>query len=301
MGGGTDIYPYAKAHGGMCLSMAINIRQEIVLDTASSIKGLKYPDGANADFYKAFFNQFDLWPVKMNAIFDGEITGGIGSSAAAAVALVGAIAKAQNIKYDLDEIAQIAWNIEVNKLDLFGGKQDQWAAAHGGVNLFKFGGKFNGGVETIPLSFSFIEPVLPYLMLFHTGKNRKNSKIQEGFKELTEDKIQYLDALKGLVPEAIKAIHKGDIDMFAKLFNLSWEYKKMSNDGVSNEAIELLVSKAKKSGAMALRLTGAGGGGYAIMVVPMEIQNRFKKEMENIGMKWVDFSIDFQGLSVRQI
>lgn len=292
-GSGTDIDPYASLFGGVCLSMAINLRQEIVFD--DSLPESLIPKGADWKFYDKFFEMLDYRPKHFRADFDGEITGGIGSSAAAAVALVGAIAKARDIKYDRDEVARVAWNVEVNGLKMFGGRQDQWAAAHGGVNVFEFMGD---KVITTPLSPEFIKPILPSLMLFHTGKNRKNPKIQENFKELTDDQIQYLDAIKGLVPEAIKAIGKGKVKTFAELLDLSWEYKKMSNRGVSNDEIDGLFDKAKKCGALAGKVCGAGESGYVLFVVEPEKQKLFK---EKIGLKWMDWDVSWDGLSVRRI
>ena len=162
LGGGSDVSPYCDLYSGMVLSMAINLRQEVELtiDDKDHYGELTFPLEGNRNFYKTIIEQlgFSQREVGLVARFDGEITGGIGSSAAATVALVGAIAKAKGIKYDKDEIARVAWNMEVNKLGLFGGKQDQWAAAHGGVNVFRFE---NGRVETISLSPSFIKPLLP--------------------------------------------------------------------------------------------------------------------------------------------
>jgi len=150
LGGGSDLSPYCDLYGGMVLSMAINLRQEIELtiDNKDHYGDLTFPLGGSLNFYKTIIEQLGLSQreVGLVAKFDGEITGGIGSSASATVALVGAIAKARDIKYDKDEIARVAWNIEVNILKMFGGKQDQWAAAHGGVNVFEFK---NGKVETI--------------------------------------------------------------------------------------------------------------------------------------------------------
>lgn len=292
MGGGSDVSPYCDLYGGACLSMAINIRQEIIFD--DSLPESVIPKGADWKFYDKFFELLDYRPKHFRASFDGEITGGLGSSASAAVALIGAVAKARDIKYDKDEIARVAWNIEVNELGLFGGKQDQWAAAYGGVNLFEFKDK----VTTTQLSPSFIKPLLPYLMLFHTGKNRKSPKIQENFLKLTGDKIQYLDALKTLVPEAIRAISKKDIKYFSELLDLSWVYKKMSNNDASNKEINDLFDKAKEFGALSGKILGAGQGGYCIFIVKPDKQKRF---LEKIGLKQIDFDISWDGLLVRKI
>ena len=115
---------------------------------------------------------------------------------------------------------------------------------------------------------------------------------------MTEDQIRYLDDIKELVPETIKVIQKGDIKELGALLNVSWEYKKRSNKGVSNKEVDNLMDKAKKLGALGGKICGAGENGYCFFLVDPLRQEQFKKD---IGIKWVDFSIDWSGLSVRRI
>jgi D-glycero-alpha-D-manno-heptose-7-phosphate kinase len=289
-GGGTDIPTYKN--GGMVLNMAINLRQEIkILDNVNWFGGLMniWPDGGSENFYKAFLPD-SYW---YEAEFDGEITGGIGSSAGAAVAIVGATERLKGHKIDLDKIAEKAWEIETKKLKMFGGKQDQYASAYGGVNLITFRDR----PHVIQLSPSFIESVKDSILLFHTGENRKSGKIQEGFKKLSKEQIKYLDKMRDLVMPGLRAIDEGDVKRFGKLLTESWELKKKSNSGVSNEKIDKLFEKGKKLGALGWKLLGAGGGGYCIFIVPKK-QEEFKKK---IGIKWVDYSIDWNGLDTRII
>lgn len=253
------------------------------------------PDGANSGFYIPFFEKDKIHSLMgLKAKFDGEITGGIGSSASAAVALLGALHKLTGKEINPKEIAEEAWDIEVNNCGLFGGKQDQYAAAFGGVNVFEFGKE----VKVNSLMPSFIEPIKDSILLFHTGSNRKSSNIQEGLKKLSKAQIFHLDQIKNLTIEAIKVIGSGDIKKFGELLSLSWEYKKKSNKGVSTDKVDKLFDKAKELGAYGGKLCGSGGGGYCIFIVEPSRQEEFKK---NIGIKWVDYQISYDGLSTRII
>src|SRR3972149_394992 len=299
-GGGTDVGEYATKYGGLVLNLAINLRQRIKLSApANSYKEIlkipSYPKGANPMFYQAFFDEFNAKDVLLDAEFDGEITGGIGSSASAAVALIGAISRYKNLNLTRDQIAERAWDIEINKLNLFGGKQDQYAAAYGGLNAMEFKDK----VTVAPLNVSLIEPLLPYLMLFHTP-NRKSSKIQEGLRTITSSQKQALDYIKQSVVEGIEILQAKEMERFATLMKTTWEAKKVSNQ-VTNPDIDKLYDKALKSGAMAGKIMGTGGGGYLLLMVPPDKQFDFKKDFVTKDVKWIDFSPDWQGLETRII
>ena len=301
-GGGTDLPEYASRFGGLVINMAINLRSHFTLFTGDDIYD---PEAQNSvpylgkrEFVYAFREEFginDMHLSKFNSSFDGILEAGLGSSASSAVAIIGAINKAQNLKLSLDQIARIAWDIEVNKLKLFGGQQDQYAAAFGGVNVMEFKDR---KVNITPLAKGFIKPLFPYLILFYTGQNRKSAVIQEGFKKLTKDQVWALDRIKDLAFKAIDPIAKGDYIKVGALLDEAWEWKKLSNKGVTNPEIDAIYSKAKELGAYGFKCCGAGGGGFAICIInPKERQEFIKK----LGLEWYDFSIDFNGLEVVDI
>ena len=298
-GGGTDVSPYCDEYGGLCVNMAINLRQKLTLYSEDDIYEHPYvtvPSLGSEKFYYTILEEFKINGGHLSSIkaeFDGLIESGIGSSASAAVCLVGAINKRLNLGMSLDQIAEKAWDIEVNKLRLFGGKQDQYAAAYGGVNVMEFK---KDGVKITPLAKGFIEPLLPSLTLFYTGTNRKSAKIQEGFKKLTKDQIWALDRIKRLAFNAIDPIAKGDYIKVGALLDDAWELKKLSNKGVTNNIIDEIYAKAKELGAYGGKCCGAGGGGFMLFVVNPEEREKFIKEL---GLEWWDFSPCWQGLETR--
>lgn len=290
LGGGTDIPTYSDKFGGLCLNIAINIRQHFEI-TDSNGKDNVYPKGANPKFYEEFYKQFGWTPETCVSTFDGILESGLGSSAAAAVALVGALSRYNNMNLSKEDIAEMAWHIEINKIGLYGGRQDQYASSFGGCNLFEFG----KGVKVTRLD-GFIEKVLPSLTLFYLGKNRRSANIQEGFKKLSQQQIMKLDEIKASVLEGSKIIATGDIEKFGRLMDKAWQMKKISNKGVSNNEIDKIYDKALKLGAFGGKIMGAGGGGCMLFIVDPAKRNKFIKE---IGLKWIDFSLDKNGLETR--
>jgi len=303
-GGGTDIMPYADKHGGLVINMAINLRQKMKMYTDDDTFKYAYknifPPRANPDFYYKIFKEFEGVDggrnTKLECKYDGLLESGLGSSASAAVALVGAINKCNNLGMNLHQIAEKAWDIEVNKIGLYGGKQDQYAAAFGGVNVIEFK---KPRVDITPLARGFIEPLLSSLLLFYLGTNRESSTIQEGFKYLSGKQIKALNKIKQLAFDAIEPIGQGDIETVGKLLDESWQMKKKSNKGVDNKLINDVYDKAKKSGAYGGKICGAGGGGFILFCVPPIKRKAFIKDMQKEGLEWWDFTVDWNGLEVR--
>jgi len=289
-GGSTDIPPYSTEHGGICINMAINIRQRIVLNDEDRWN-LQLND--NEYFFRTILDE--MIPGNSFGVeheFNGAMGSGISSSASLAVALVGGINHYAKLGMNKSEIAERARDLEANRIGLFTGRQDQYASAYGGVNLMLFGKE----TSVIPLGRDFINPILPYMQLFHIGSERVASKILQDYKSLPPDRIYAMNRIKSLAYSAVDPIRTGDINTVAYLLKEAWEMKKMSSTGVSNDSIDNIYDLGLELGAMAGKILGAGGGGYMLFLVPPARQGRFR---ENIGLKWVDFGIDWQGLNCR--
>ena len=297
VGGGTDVNPFAQTFGGATISLAINIRQKFILyegDDMWSRGENKVPYGCNPQFVYAFRERFGVNSMHHNRFVsesDGGIRGGIGSSAAIAVAIVGALAKSQNKKMSRSEIAELAWEIETKDLKMFGGKQDQYSSAFGGLNLFEFTDK----VTVQSFDRKYAEGIMPSLVLFHTNLERKNPKIQEGYKKLDSKQIKALKEIKSLVLPTIEAIDNGNTQILGEILDTSWQLKKKSNKGISNEHISNIYQYAKQHGAIGFKCCGAGGGGFIMCIV--KDKEQFIHDMKDL--EWWDFAPDYTGLDIR--
>lgn len=293
-GGGTDVEPYASQYGGLCVSMAINLRQQIRL--TDQRVGWSIPDRANKRFYQAIFDYYELdRRIGLEAKFDGIIESGLGSSAALTVALVGTINKLKDRQMSLYQTAQTAWEIEVNQIGLYGGKQDQFAASYGGANIWQFGGD---RVRMQPLKRGVLEPLLPSMVLLYSGKNRTKTDIQDGLKQPSTQQISTLHEIKKLAQRSIKPIKSADFEYLGCLLKDSWQLKKQSNQNVNTPYIDALFDKADQFGAYGGKLLGSGGGGFMLFIVHPLKRQRFIADM---GLQHWDFGVCYQGLNVRRV
>ena len=291
-GGGTDLPVYSNRFGGMVISMAINIYQRFFLGDE---KGEWETISNNKNFYETIFKQVGYLPNKFHQDFDGPIESGLGSSASCAVGRIAAATRLKEVRLTREEIAEKAWDIEVNKLKMYGGKQDQYAAAYGGMNIIYF----KETVQVDPFERWRSEKLTDNLMLFYVGSVREDTKIQEELLVLDQDKINSLHTLKEIAEAAIGYLWTANWPKVADLLDSSWHYKKLSNPKISNEKIDEIYTKAKEAGARGGKLCGSGGGGHMIFMASPEKQGDVTRELTNMGCTPVDYSIDWNGVTTK--
>ena len=269
--------------------MAIDKRQKIELHgRAAETEEMTIPKNANPDFYNAFFKRFNFHPKKLVATFPLNIESGLGSSASAAVALVGALAKATNKSLGKNRIADLAWKIEVKDLGLYGGKQDQYAAVYGGMNAITFGD--NIALSTIDKKIA--NKVSENILLFYIGENRKKKDIQDGFKELNVLQVSALNAIKMIAKSAYSDIKSLDIDEIGRHLMETWLHKMSSNAGITTDRIDHVYKTAIKNGALGGKVCGSGGGGHMVFVT--KEKDKLIKSLGDIGATLVKYeSLDF--------
>ncbi|MEM4270859.1 MAG: GHMP kinase [Candidatus Pacearchaeota archaeon] len=193
---------------------------------------------------------------------------GLGSSAAAFVSIISAFNVAFGKKLTKHEIAQLAYDIERNKLKIKGGKQDQFASAYGGLNFMKF--KNNSvKVSKVNISKGTLLELEKCLLLVFIGKRKKDGHdiIADQTNSLVSGNKQVsnaLDSTKQIAIEMYKSLKSGNIEEFGKLLNKAWIEKKKYSPYISNKYIDKIYSAAIDAGAIGGKITGAGGGGHMI-------------------------------------
>lgn len=303
-GGGTDIPSYYEENDGFVINIAINLRAHFTLYTGDDIFAMKGEDivplRGKKPFIHAFLREYGhrSWhDSKYESDFDGLLESGLGSSAASAVAILGALNKERDLRMDQYQIANRAWDIEVNNLGLFGGKQDQIASSFGGMNTIEF---TKDNISVTQLDKEVAQRLVPNLVLFHTGQFRKSPTIQEGFKAPIERQIKSLDQIKYVAQGALDPIIRGDLKTVGRLLNDAWELKKQSNWGVSNKDLDFIYYQGIKNGALGGKLCGSGGGGYMFFLITEKMDKMtFVHKMEKFDLEWTDFDLDAQGVTAR--
>jgi len=200
---------------------------------------------------------------------------------------------------DKMKIAALAYEIE-KVLGIIGGKQDQYASAVGGINLFEFGQE----VKWIPVEMNEgqIEELERRLVLCYTGKPRLSSNIHRNvwgnFRAGTEQTTQALFTLRDSAYRAKEHLENGEIDELGELLTVQFEAMKDLDSSTSNEQTEELFELAKPM-IIGGKPCGAGGGGCLLFLgKSAEEARRLEEKLAERQLVVIDLKFDFEGLCV---
>lgn len=291
-GGGTDVSPFADEFGGSVLNATIDKyayatishRDEGVEFVAADIqtrwegvaaaelplqKGVELHIGVYNAIVRKFLNG---QPINVKVVSHSEAPpgSGLGSSSTMVVALVHAYAEYLRLPLGEYDVAQLAFDIERKDLGLAGGRQDQYAATFGGVNFMEFYGD-RVIVNPLRIKFSHLAELESSLVLFYTGVSRESANIiKEQTQHVLDKDVKAMDALHEVKREALvmkEALLKGDWAAFARSMRDSWDAKKRMASSISNPMIDEIYEAAIEAGALAGKVSGAGGGGFMMFFV----------------------------------
>jgi len=226
---------------------------------------------------------------------------GLGSSSAAAVTLVRALSTLVEQPMTRQQIAELACFIEITKMGMPIGKQDQYASAFGGLNTITF---TRQGVTVEPLN---IVPEVRYtlerrLLLFFTGTSRESTSILKHQRKSTEEQdsavLQALHHIKQVAIDVQACLERGDLEEFARLLDYAWQQKRRLAPGLSTGFIDECYSLALHHGAAGGKITGAGGGGFLLLYCREQAQEAVTRVLEERGLKRMNFRFDQQGATV---
>ena len=234
--------------------------------------------------------------VEITSISDIPAGTGLGSSSSFTVGLLNALYTYCGERLSAHELAEKACQIEIDILKHPIGKQDQYAAAYGGVNYFSFerDGKVNR--EKIEITDNEKQLMDRKLMMFYTGIRRSADCILEKQSAETSKKLDILNYMRNQADEMKKLlIEEGFNDKFAVMLDKAWQKKKTVTDGISNLEIDEYYKAAINAGALGGKLLGAGGGGFILLYCDESKQDAVRKA---IGLRELDFRIARYGSRV---
>ena len=290
-GGGTDVAPYSTERGGVVLSATI---AQYVLATVSarpghevavhsldyrtsstfSIHGDPLYDG-NLDLVKAVVHRIDpSWRRGLSVSLESATApgSGLGASSAIVVAALLAVARLLGVHLEPAQAARIAYRVERRDLGIAGGYQDQWSAAHGGLNWMEFGPGDTVRVEPVSVAADTLSELECRLLLWHVGRTHVSGGILaqqiRNYSEGRLDTTRALDTAKAIARDLRRALVRGDLDEFGALLHEGWTAKRRFADGVSDEGIDEIYATARAAGALGGKVVGAGGGGFLLLYVP---------------------------------
>ena len=292
-GGGTDVSPYCEVHGGAILNATIDLYATAVMRPVSggtvrfhaADRGETYEAPATAELplepplvlHKAAYNHMvrehgDSRPlaVELTTYSDAPAGSGLGASSTLCVTMVQAFTELLQLPLGLHDIARAAYQIERIELAMHGGRQDQFAAAFGGFNFMEFFAGERVIVNPLRLKPWIVAELEASLVLFYTGVSRASAAIIDrqiaNLRTASPEIIEEFHAIKRRAFEMKETLMRGDIRAFAESLGQSWVAKKNTAAGISTTVIEEALEAGLKNGAYAGKVSGAGGGGFIMLV-----------------------------------
>lgn len=317
-GGGTDLPAYYEPYGGTVLNTTIdkyfyvflNVLEKDTVQVTSSDYRTFYRHEHTRPLHwdgdlrlpHAILNHYDIRQ-GLSMFMASEIPPGtgLGSSSTVAVAIIKALSTALGKRLNKKELAETACYIELEKLGAPIGKQDQYAAAYGGLNWIEFSAD---GVAVEPLRFDpeVIQALEHNLLLFFTGSSRSAAEILRKQTESSQKKepmvVEALHQVKEMAYEVLRSLERGDLRAFGELLHQNWQQKKRFAKGVSNPTIDEAYDLARRGGAIGGKITGAGGGGFFMLYVEPHDHKAVTVALEAKGLKRMDYRFESMGAQV---
>jgi len=294
LGGGTDYRPYFMENGGSVISTTIdkycyiNIRKlppffnHRSRVTYSQVENFNEIDEIDHPSVRECLRYLDMNDVSITHDGDLPAKTGLATSSAFTVGLLNGLHALRGEYIDSMTLSKEAIHVEQEMIKENVGVQDQLAVAHGGLNRIYFTseGYF---VRPIIISSERKQLLNDSLIMIYTGLSRFASDIAKDQIEITSQKINELKNMCSMVDDGEKILTSNcDINDFGRLLHESWQIKRSLTKSISNDNIDEIYQTAMKNGAIGGKLLGAGGGGFVLLYVEPEKQDKVKHSLSNL-------------------
>lgn len=312
-GGGTDLYSYYKEHEGFLIAAAIDKYVYVTINTPfkdgiflkySSIENVMDINDIHHPIMKESLRLFQknnsVPKIEITTLADIPTGTGLGSSGSFTTALIKGLAFYERKSIEATTLAEMACDIEINKLKEPIGKQDQYIAAVGGINCFTFCKDNSVIIKPLKISTDTLYDLEDNLLLFFTGYTRSAGSILADQKLKSQannsDMLNNLHYVKEMGYSSKLMLEEGRLDDFGALMHEHWEHKKQRSGDMSNPKIDEWYNLGLKSGAIGGKLVGAGGGGFLLFYA--SDRNKLRHAMNNAGLEEVRFGFDHEGTKI---
>ena len=309
-GGGSDLPAFYKRASGAVLSTTINKYMYLSIHPYfdpdsihvkySETELVREASDLQHPILRALVGEMQITGVEITSSGDVPSGTGMGSSSAFSVGLYHCLSAYSGKFRSKEELAQKACEIEIDKLLNPIGKQDQYAAAYGGLNFMQFFPTGEVQVEPVIVPRKLLRKIDDNLLLFYTGDVRSAGEILEEQTKNLEQSDDRFNSLSTMVSQAFElksALESGDIDDFGALLNEGWKLKKSLATAISNPRIDHYYELAiTQGGAYGGKLLGAGSGGYLLFYCIPEHQEKLRQTLSEL--QELPFSITRTGSEV---
>ena len=321
-GGGSDVSPYCDLYGGAVLNASINLSSFCTIEpcddgsvtfaakdrgevfNAPCVESFAY-DGL-LDLHKGVYNRVvrdfnngEPLSLKITTWSDAPAGSGLGSSSTMVVAILTAFSELLHLPLGEYDLAHLAFEIERQDIGLRGGAQDQYAATFGGVNFMEFHEQNRVIVNPLRVKKWILSELEASTVLYYTGVSRSSDKIIaqqiESYKSGESKSVEAVHQMKQDAVSMKEALLRGNIRHFGEILGRSWEAKRKLADQISNPEIEEIMSVARKAGAWAGKVSGAGGGGYIVFIVDPTNRVQLINALDELDGNVVSFRFEPHG------
>ena len=309
-GGGTDLPDFYRQHGGAVVSTTIDKYIYVTVKRHSHLFNeayrLSYSKTEHVDSLDEIENDVAREclrlvhvepPLFIATAADLPASSGLGSSSSFAVGLLYALHTLRGEDVSVGQLAEEASHVEIEMLGRPIGKQDQYAAAFGGLNYITFNS--NGRVHLDPLWLpnGGADALFSNSMLFWTGMQREAEGILHEQRAMISDTADTLVKMRDLAAEcrdALLVIHE-DLRGFGAIVDSGWRAKRGLATKISSPQIDVCYARALAAGALGGKIAGAGGGGFLYLVVPPDAQASVRATLPDM----VDVPVKYEPRGVR--
>lgn len=314
-GGGTDIPSYYTKYNGSLITASINKYMFVNINEPALVSNIKIGyskietveiDSINKiqhDIVRETLKYLNIKkPIEIHSMADLSAGTGMGSSSSYTVALLKGLNTLERKFISLQDLAEDACKIEMDLCKKPIGKQDQYAATFGGINHLNIDKLGRVSVEQMKIKQETIYELENRLMMFYTSINRDTNKIiyeqSNKIKDYDYLATKAMHKIKEIGEEIRVALLTDNIDYFGELMHEHWLAKKSISIKMSNSNIDNWYNIGLNNGAIGGKIMGAGGGGFLLFCVKQNERKKLRYAMENVGLKYMDFKFDFEGVKV---
>lgn len=306
VGGGSDISDFYRRSAGAVLSTAIDKYMYISshrffdsdkirvkysqTETVDDIEQMKHP------IFREVLRKFEVkGAIEISSNADIPAGTGLSSSSSFTVGLLHNMHTVRGRFTTKKQLAEEACEIEIGKLKEPIGKQDQYAAAFGGLNVIRFEPSEEVSIEPIHLNKRTYEALQASLLLFYIGQPRRASDIlSEQKKNMNERrKFDTLRKMVELVWQLRESLYSDNLEQFGRVLHQNWLLKRQLASKITNPAIDEIYEAGLENGALGGKVLGAGGGGFMLFCCLPAQQHRLREAMS--GFKEMKFKFESGG------
>jgi D-glycero-alpha-D-manno-heptose-7-phosphate kinase len=311
-GGGSDLPAYAAEHGGFLVAGAIdkyiyisaNPRfHDTIRLSYSQTEIVERVDQIQHRIFREALRLLEIdRGIELVSVADVPANCGLGSSSTFCVALLNALHAYKREYVPLEQLAEEACHIEIDRLGEPIGKQDQYMAAFGRITALTFepGGRVE--VETVRVPERALIDLESNLLCFHTGiERRASSVLSEQSMRLaagpSAPSVEAMHRIKAIGHEVRRLLERGDVDGYGALLDEHWQAKRKLASNVSSALLDEHYQAARRAGALGGKVMGAGGGGFFLFYC-RDGKGRLIEEMARRGLRLMRFRFDFEGAKI---